>query len=171
MGADISKEAWFLFLEHGQQDLVTQAHLLYERERSISTPAFHDYSFVVFPMAKAYEGFLKRFFYRLGIISQTTMEGDNFRIGKSLNPDLPERFRDHEWLVSELDSICGSAGGAFEGQLLSRVLWKRWKTSRNLLFHYFPQHENFITLDGAGSRLAEIREAIKAALVCHRAYE
>jgi hypothetical protein len=168
MQFEFAKEDWFGFLEPTQQELVVQAETLYERELRERQAAFHDYSFVVFPMAKAYEGFLKKFFLTLGLIGQAEYEGDYLRIGKSLNPDLPERFRDHEWVVEELDRICGPAGETFTGQKLSKVLWQRWKRSRNLLFHYFPKNENFIGLQEAGERLRSIGEAIGTAITCQR---
>lgn len=162
-----SKTAWFSFLDHGQQDLVTQARSLYERESMSPRQMFHDYSFVVFPMAKAYEGFLKKYFLTLGLVGPSDYQSDTFRIGKSLNPDLPEKYRNHDWVVAELDQKCGVvSGGRFDGQLLSRSLWFCWKKGRNLLFHYFPDHENFITLPEALTRIEEISDVMDAALVC-----
>ena len=45
-----------------------------------------DYSFVVFPFAKAYEGFLKRFFLDAGYIKEEEYFSDEIRIGRILNP-------------------------------------------------------------------------------------
>lgn len=162
-------KAWFEFLEHGQKDLVIEAQALYEREIKIKDVVFHDYSFVVFPMAKAYEGFLKKLLFTLDMISEQVYMGDHFRIGKSLNPDLPERYRNHDWVVGDLDLQCGLVGmGRFHNQKLSTVLWRCWKRGRNLLFHYFPQHENFISLEEAGVRIEELADAMAAAVECVR---
>jgi hypothetical protein len=120
-------------------------------------------------MAKCYEGFLKKYLYSLDMISQDSYEGDHFRIGKSLNPDLPERFRNHDWVVGELDLRLGVVGdGSYKDQRLSRVLWNCWKNSRNLLFHYFPQHQNFITLEQAEGRIRDVIDAIEAAMQCKK---
>ena len=52
-------EAWYQFLDEGMADLVKQAYSLLDK---FKVPEYHDYSFIVFPMAKAYEGFLKNGF-------------------------------------------------------------------------------------------------------------
>ena len=41
-----------------------------------------DYSFIVAPAAKAYEGYLKEFFLKVGVISQEDYESDRFRVAK-----------------------------------------------------------------------------------------
>jgi len=46
-----------------------------------------DYSFLVFPFAKAYEGFLKRFFLDMKLISKDEYYSDDIRIGRILNPN------------------------------------------------------------------------------------
>lgn len=166
---DVQSQFWFSFLDHGQTDLLLQSRELYQRELLQPSIVFHDYSFVVFPMAKCYEGFLKKYLFSLDMISEASYDGDHFRIGKSLNPDLPERYRNHDWVVGELDQRLGIVGdGRFKDQRLSRVLWNCWKNSRNLLFHYFPQHENFVTLDQAKNRMIDVLEAIDAAMQCKK---
>ncbi len=166
---DFEQQFWFSFLDHGQVDLLLQSRELYQREVKQPTSDYHDYSFVVFPMAKCFEGFLKKYLYSLDLISQASYEGDHFRIGKSLNPDLPERYRNHDWVVGALDQRLGVVSdGPYKEQRLSRVLWNCWKNSRNLLFHYFPQHQNFITLDQAKNRMSDIIYAIEAAMQCNQ---
>ena len=51
-----------------------------------------DYSYLVFPYAKLYEGFLKDIFLSAEIISQTEYVSDHFRIGKALSPSMVSRF-------------------------------------------------------------------------------
>ena len=77
-------------MEEPMRDLVGESYLLLEREERLNEN-LHDYSFVVFPMAKAYEGFLKKLFFDLGLINKRQYQGDRFRVGKSLNPNLPTR--------------------------------------------------------------------------------
>ena len=48
----------------------------------------NDYSFLVAPVSKAYEGYLKDFFLKLGIIDNYNYQSDRFRVGKTLNPSL-----------------------------------------------------------------------------------
>lgn len=151
------REPWFRYLERGQQELVRQAYFLFERERT-STQVFDDYSFVVFPMAKAFEGFVKRFLFDLAIIDRTRFLSSHFRIGKSLNPDLPAWYRNEEWVVVKLNDTCGRGVG--------ERLWRAWKEGRNLLFHYFPNASRFVSLDKAGQILEQLAEAMAAALAC-----
>ena len=94
------REAWWEFLSQGQRDLVEESYQLLEWVKE-TREKFHDYSFAVFPMAKAYEGMLKLWFFKLGLISQKTYEGDRFRVGKALNPDLPERMRGKQFISVE----------------------------------------------------------------------
>jgi len=82
-------QEWFLYLTHPMQDLVVQAFGLLSREKEQNN-GYHDYSFVVFPLAKAYEGFLKKVLVEMGLSDKETVYGRHFRIGKSLNPDLPK---------------------------------------------------------------------------------
>jgi hypothetical protein len=160
---------WFELLTNGQKDLVLQCQDLYNREKLVEESAYLDYSFVVFPLAKAYEGFLKKYFRDLGLISQKTFESDHLRIGKSLNPDLPERYRRKDWVVSGINELCGEVReGRWKGKLLSQALWTCWKRGRNLLFHFFPHLENFISLDEARVRIEEISAAMEAATYCRR---
>ena len=56
-----------------------------------STPT--DYSYLVFPFAKLYEGFLKQLFLDLGVISEKEYNSEHYRIGKSLSPNLVGRLR------------------------------------------------------------------------------
>lgn len=144
-------------MERDQRELLEEAVVLLEREEE-SSSGFHDYAFVVFPAAKAYEGFLKKLFLDLGLITREQYEGDHFRIGKSLSPNLPERFRDHDWVWEKLSRFCG-------GVELPKVLWGAWKESRNSVFHWFPREENFISLEEARRRVGLILKAISRAFV------
>ena len=160
---------WFDFLTHGQQDLVLACQELYEREKNGTGRVFHDYSFVVFPIAKAYEGFLKTYFFELGLISEQRYNSDHLRIGKSLNPDLPEKYRRDDWVVSRLNEMCVTIdSGRWKEKLLSEAFWQCWKKGRNLLFHFFPKHENFITLEEARMRISDIADVMEAALYCRK---
>jgi hypothetical protein len=158
--------SWYQYLDHGQRDLVEVAMALWERERVLGQQ-FHDYSFVVFPMAKAFEGFIKKYLYDLEVISEAQYRSVHFRIGKSLNPDLPLKYRVDEWIVEDLNEQCGVvAHGMYAGEQLSQALWQEWRQSRNLLFHYFPAHLHFISLEEAGERLERLGEMMAAALQC-----
>ena len=49
-----------------------------------------DYSFCVFSFAKAYEGYLKSLFLKMGFISEHDYYGDDIRIGRILSPYFAE---------------------------------------------------------------------------------
>lgn len=114
----------------------------------------NDYSFLVSPIAKAYEGFLKDFFLKIGLMSQAEYEGDRFRVGKTLNPSLRyKRFSIYQRL-SQLDE---------KGEQLAEVLWDAWKKGRNEIFHYFANNTKKLDLDGATARIHQMLTASIAA--------
>ena len=129
-----------------------------EQQRRGETSGIVDYGFVVFSAAKAYEGFLKTFFYQMGLISTYLFRDIHFRIGKALNPDLPDRFQNQMWLYDDLCQICDRE--------TARQLWQTWRSSRNQIFHYFPDNHGFTTLYQAQEEVAAILAAIQAASKC-----
>lgn len=153
------KEPWWESLGRGERLLLRQALHLIEREhRQPQTGDVVDYSFLVFSAAKAYEGFLKTFFYRTGLISLAAASSDHFRIGKALNPDLPEKYRDEDWIFPEVKHLCG--------QSVAGLLWQTWKHCRNQTFHYNHGNTKPLSLAQAEARVLEIVLAIKAASTC-----
>ena len=148
---NLEEYPWWSYLNKIQQDLIKQSfHLIEEEEKE--SEAHKDYSFVVFPAAKAYEGFLKKLFYDLGLISQDQFLGDKFRIGRALNPAVFKEYP-HESVYEKLSRFCGK-------EEVPATLWRTWRTSRNLVFHFFEEKENLISLKEAKKRVEEIVEAI-----------
>ncbi len=89
----------------------------------------NDYSFIIAPLSKAYEGFLKDFFLKINLINQQQYQSDRFRVGKVLNPSLRyKRFS----VFQKLADISP------DGEELAELLWDAWKHGRNRVFHYFP---------------------------------
>lgn len=152
---NLKQKPWWSYLDESCQELINESVMLFEREVTMRSN-FHDYAFVVFPAAKAYEGLLKKIFFDLGLIGRDLFEGQHFRIGKALNPSIEERFRgDGDWVYGRLGEMCNPK--------LPEFLWETWKESRNLVFHWFPQHKNAITLEEAQARLEMIIKAIDLA--------
>lgn len=118
--------------------------------------AFHDYSFVVFPAAKAYEGFLKKVFFDMKFLSEEDYYGKRFRIGRALNPQLEPRLRPLESIYDKLRHFTGS-------NALGDELWNTWKESRNLIFHWFPDERRVITYAEAKQRIDMIIGSIDGA--------
>lgn len=153
---------WFKVLSEEQQRLIMVSVQLYEREYSQPEHTFADYSFVVFPMSKAYEGFLKDRLYELHLIKKSSYEGRRFRIGKALNPDISENAKDEYWLYDDLAKMCG--------QEMARELWDSWLVCRNQVFHYFPTQTNAITLETAGKYLLKLGLSMKSFFECRKDY-
>ncbi|OGM21774.1 hypothetical protein A2714_04370 [Candidatus Woesebacteria bacterium RIFCSPHIGHO2_01_FULL_38_9] len=139
---------WWNYIHTDLQELLKEATLLVERVGGWEEK-FHDYAFVVFPAAKAYEGFLKTLFHDLGFISDEDYFGRRFRIGKALNPSLEENIREKEGVYDKLVTFC-------QGKELADTFWNTWKEGRNLLFHWFPNEKNAISYEEAKEQVANI---------------
>lgn len=151
--------AW-KYLDESMRDLMAESYALLEQEqgrlRQGSGEPRHDYSFIVFPAAKAFEGFLKKVFLDLGFITKSQYNGDRFRIGRALNPDLPVRYR-WDWVYAKIAARCG-------GETLPLELWQVWKTARNSIFHFFPGHARFISIEEARALVAGVTETMDKTL-------
>lgn len=147
LSESIKERIWWDYLPEDLQGLLRESALLVNRVGKWSE-TFHDYSFIVFPAAKSYEGFLKTLFLDLNFISEDTFYGKRFRVGKALNPALEKRFRD-ESVYDEIVKYCG-------GRELGDSLWNTWKTCRNLLFHWFPNEKNAISYNQAVDKVEKI---------------
>jgi hypothetical protein len=110
-----------------------------------------DYSFLVAPFAKAYEGFLKLAFLRMGLIDEFDYHSDHFRVGKVLNPNL--RYKKFS-VYRKLEKLSP------RGSELASLLWQAWKNGRNLVFHYFPHNLHRLSFEEAKQRINRIIEAI-----------
>lgn len=154
-------KVWWEYLGEDLQKLLLTSQFLIDAVESWggdlpgAKKEFNDYSFVVFPAAKAYEGFLKKLFLDLRFITEEDYYGKHFRIGKALNPSLPKELR-RESIYDRIVKYCG-------GEALAEKLWETWKQSRNLIFHWFPNEKNTITLPEAKERLMMITGAIDMA--------
>jgi hypothetical protein len=160
---DILKKDWLSSISNKQRNLIEISIELYERELSNKGKKFADYSFIVFSMSKAYEGFLKQKFFELSLIDKHSYEGKRFRIGRALNPDVHEQSRDKYWLYDDLENMCGAS--------MARELWDSWLVCRNRVFHYFPKDTNNITLDIAGKYILKLSSAMESLVQCKRKLE
>lgn len=153
----ITQRVWFTLLPADQQQLIELSFSLFEREKSLHS-SLVDCSFIIFPMAKAYEGFLKIYLLEMGLISQKTFEGRRFRIGRALNPDIRLSQRDEFWLYDNVAANCGDA--------VARLLWNTWLECRNQVFHYFPNRNQYITLSEVEEYLFMMDSSISQAHQC-----
>jgi hypothetical protein len=148
MDIKLEEKLWWGYVDVDLKELLKESLLLIK-----SVPdwkeQFHDYSFVVFPAAKAYEGYLKKVFYDLGFISKNEYMGNRLRIGMVLNPSLDrEKYRGRSVYDMMVD-FC-------QGEDLAKVMWDTWKGSRNMLFHWFPDEVNAIDFEEAKERVRDV---------------
>ncbi len=144
MNLNLQNKIWWDYIEEDLQELLVESEFLSNVVKSWGgdmlggKQVFHDYSFVVFPAAKAYEGFLKKIFLDMGFIKEEDYRGKHFRIGKALNPFLEKKYRSGESVYDKLVKFCG-------GKDLADTLWESWTKGRNLVFHWFPEEKKAIT--------------------------
>ncbi len=142
------------FLAPDQQALIKDGLFLVQEIEARGLNSISDYSFLVAPFAKAYEGFLKDFFLKLELISKRDYSSDYFRVGKVLNPNLSHRKFS---VYSKLEKLEGRNSG------LAKKLWQAWKSGRNEVFHYFSHNLKKLTIFGARETVELILEAINEA--------
>lgn len=150
----LEQRPWWNYIGRDLQELLKQSFLLLEISEQ-NPRKFRDYSFVVFPAAKAYEGFLKKLFYDLEFISEADYLGKRWRVGKALNPFLEKEIR-YESVYDKIKDYCG-------GTQLGDTLWETWKNCRNLVFHFFPNEKNAVDLAESEAKLEMIVTAIDQA--------
>src|SRR3990170_492145 len=147
MTDSLARHPWWGYIQEDLQELLKEAALLVDRVETWNEK-FHDYSFVVFPAAKAYEGFLKKLFLDLEFISEKAYYGKRFRVGKALNPALEGRYRKFG-VYDQLVEYC-------HGNELPNAMWDTWTEGRNLLFHWFPNEKNAIDFSEARRTIRKI---------------
>ena len=153
---DIKTQTWYSFLTDAERQLIDTSFQLLAQ---INQDTYTDYSFIVFPMAKAYEGFLKTYLLDLGLISQHVYESRRFRIGRALNPDINNGQRDDLWLFDDVARVCGLE--------MAREMWDAWIECRNQVFHFFPLQHQQLTHAAAQAKLHQIAMAMDGAVRCH----
>ena len=137
------------YLSTHQQELLNDTQIILKRLQLHD--GISDYSFLVSPVAKLYEGFLKDFFLKIGIISEQEYDSDRFRVGKTLNPSLRyKRFSVFQKLADYHE----------KGEELAEVLWDAWKFGRNEIFHYFPGSYKNLNKQEAEERIDLLLKAI-----------
>jgi hypothetical protein len=145
---NLEDKSWFKDAENGVRDLLLESMVLVDKVPTWSEK-FVDYSFVVFPAAKAYEGYLKKVFLDRNFITPNDYYGKHFRIGKALNPSLEEKYRSE----SVYDKVIQFCDG---DRMLADLMWETWKNCRNMIFHFFPNEKNAISFEEAKARVGDI---------------
>jgi hypothetical protein len=137
----VNKEsAFWLYLSQGQRDLLEEGLYLMDDIVSDHAYQFKDYSFLVFPFAKSYEGFLKKIFRDRNLISRLDYISDHLRLGKLMSPNLIGKLGQ--------DSLYVKIENGYSKDLADKI-WNVWKNGRNQIFHYFPHNTKAISFSEA----------------------
>jgi hypothetical protein len=146
-----TSDFWF-YLSKNQKDLINEG--LYLMNDVIKNNAYHfkDYSFLVFPFAKAYEGFLKQLFLDVKFISHLDYISDHLRLGKLLSPNLVNKLKERSLYKKIKDKV---------GQDLADKIWNAWKIGRNQVFHYYPHNLKALTFSQAENIIDNILSAME----------
>lgn len=162
MDLNLERKLWWHYIEEDLQELLVASEFLANVVRSWGgdlpqgRKVFHDYSFIVFPAAKAYEGYLKKVFLDMGFITPEDYHGKHFRIGKALNPFLEKRYRNNESVYDKIVTHCG-------GKELADTLWEAWTNGRNIVFHWFPDEKKAVSFEEAEEKIKQIVGAMDKA--------
>jgi len=143
------------YLSPEQKKLASDGQLLIDDCDLHPNEKLSDYSYLVFPFAKLYEGFLKRLFLDLGIINIRDYQSDHFRIGKVLSPNLARRLGARSAYVLVKKRY---------GENLAFDFWQTWKQARNLVFHYFPHNYRALNHDEALNLIRMVSGTMKQAV-------
>jgi len=148
---DKYKEFWN-YLSQNQKDLILEGQYLMNDIIKDHAYHFKDYSFLVFPFAKAYEGFLKRLFLDIGFISRLDYISDHLRLGKLMSPNLTMRLGDRSLYLKIKEAA---------DEKLAEEVWTAWKMGRNQIFHYFPHNIKSITFEEAEKIVNQIIQVME----------
>lgn len=144
------------YLSSEQKGLIEDGEILLNSFKDVNS-RLSDYSFLVFPFSKAYEGFLKKLFLDMKLLRPEDYYSDDIRIGKILNPYF---IKEHGSLYNK---VCHAVGDNGENIVADR-LWKTWKRGRNLVFHYFPHNFRRLTLAEAKEIVDDVLDSMRFAL-------
>lgn len=141
-----TSDFWF-YLSQNQKDLINEG--VYLMNDIIRDNAYHfkDYSFLVFPFAKAYEGFLKQLFKDIKFISHLDYISDHLRLGKLMSPNLVQKLGERS-LYKKIKEKAGIN--------LADKIWHCWKIGRNQVFHYYPHNIKALSFSEAEAIIDEI---------------
>lgn len=142
------------YLSQNQKDLILEGQYLMNDIIKDNAFQFKDYSFLIFPFAKAYEGFLKQLFLDIGFISRLDYISDHLRLGKLMSPNLIIKLGDRSLYKKIKDTA---------GVELADEIWHSWKMGRNQIFHYFPHNIKSVTFKQAEHEIGEILMAMEHA--------
>ncbi len=135
------------YLSQNQKDLILEGNFLMNDIIKHTEYSFKDYSFLIFPYAKAYEGYLKKLFLDLGFISHLDYISDHLRLGKLMAPQLIDHLGDRSLYKKIMQRTTKETAD---------MIWETWKVGRNQVFHYFPHNTRYVSFEEAQSTVNRI---------------
>lgn len=151
-------EKWYQFLSPNLRPLALQSLQLLKKAQE-APESFDNYDYIVYPLAKAYECFLKDYLLAMNLIDRKTYASKQFAIGRSLNPDVRLEQRDEFWFYDDLAQVCG--------EHVAREIWDGWLI-RNRLFHLFPGEKQHCNLREAEEKIRQFVKIIELCQECVR---
>ena len=142
------------YLEPDLQGLISDGEILLDTAET-NKGKVSDFSYLVFPFSKAYEGFLKKLFLDLDVMQEDDYYGDDIRIGRILNPGYIE---EHQHIYK---AMCLHKKG---GVVMTNALWQVCREARNQVFHYFPHNFRSLSYGEALDLIHKIMEAMNLAV-------
>lgn len=142
------------YLSQNQKDLIREGQYLMNNIIKNQVYQFKDYSFLVFPFAKAYEGFLKQIFKDTKLISHLDYISDHLRLGKLMSPNLIVKLGDKSLYKKIKDRV---------NEDLAEKIWSNWRVGRNQIFHYFPHNLKAITFIEAETIIENLLQTMEQA--------
>jgi hypothetical protein len=117
-----------------------------------SANKFSDYSFIVFPLAKVYEGILKKILVEANLITEAQLQQDpDFSISGYFNPTGNSKIFD-------------SLKDKTRDKAVPYVIFATYQECRNQILHYDPYRDNRIkNIDTARFYIERILDAIDKA--------
>lgn len=150
--SDKQGEFW-KYLSQTQKDLILEGEYLMKMFAANTEHAFKDYSFLVFPFAKTFEGFLKQLFLDVKFISHLDYISEHYRLGKFMSPNLMNRLGDRSLYKRMVDTV---------GKQIAHRVWCNWKVGRNQIFHYFSHNLRAVSYKDAELLVNEMIESMEA---------
>lgn len=145
-------QQFWQYLSQNQKDLILEGQYLMNDIIRHQAYHFKDYSFIIFPFAKAYEGFLKKLFKDIGFISHLDYISDHLRLGKLMSPNLINRLGERSLYKKIV---------AKSSKDLAQKIWQTWKLGRNQIFHYFPHNLKSVNFEEAEKIVNEIIQTME----------
>ncbi len=155
MQEDKNRKFWE-YLSQPQKDLILEGEYLMNDIIKHQSYQFKDYSFLIFPYAKAYEGFLKQLLKDIKFISHLDYISDHLRLGKLMSPNLIGRLGDRSLYKKIKEAV---------SQDLAERIWQTWKLGRNQIFHYFPHNLKAVSYKEAEEIISKIIQTMEEAYI------